>query len=201
MGKKRKLKVDLSSVTIRRMQDNASPSRLTLLDRIRSWHFKRRARVHAGQFVVIKQNVEVSICQTGSLSIGDYSFIHANVWFLLTMPKPQVEIGKHVYIGRHSILASKNRISIGDYTIIAPRCYIVDHEHGLRADEVILNQKSVLGNVSIGRDCYLGANSVVLSNVTIGDGAIVGAGSVVTKDIPAYEFWAGAPAKFIKKRE
>ena len=41
----------------------------------------------------------------------------------------------------------------------------------------------------------------MLKGVTIGDGAIVGANAVVTKDIPAYEIWAGVPAKLIKSRE
>lgn len=41
----------------------------------------------------------------------------------------------------------------------------------------------------------------MLKGVTINDGAIVGANALVTKDIPAYEIWAGVPAKFIKYRE
>lgn len=193
--------MDFSSVTIHRLQDRASPAKRSLFDLLRAWRFRHTARVQAGKSVTVKQNVEVSICQTGSLSLGDYSFIHANVWFLLTMPKPTVRIGRHVYIGRHSILASKSNITIGDFTVIAPRCYIIDHEHGFRANDVIINQNSILGNVTIGRDCYLGAGSMVLSNASIGDGAIIGAGSLVNKTIPPYEFWAGSPAKFIKKRE
>lgn len=193
--------MDFAHVSIHRMQDQASPAHLSLIDRFRSWKFRHVAGVHAGKSVTIKRNVEVSICSTGSLVLGDACFVHANVWFLLTMPRPTVEIGRHVFIGRHSIIACKNRISIGDFTVIAPRCYIIDHEHGFRADDVILNQRSELGSVSIGRDCYLGVNATVLSNVRIGDGAVVGAGSVVTKDIPPYEFWAGSPARFLKKRE
>lgn len=42
-------------------------------------------------------------------------------------------------------------------------------------------------------------NTIISKPVCIGDGAIVGSGSVVTKNIPAYEIWAGNPAKFIKK--
>ena len=35
--------------------------------------------------------------------------------------------------------------------------------------------------------------------VTIGDNAILGINSYVNKDVPANEFWAGIPAKLIKK--
>lgn len=56
------------------------------------------------------------------------------------------------------------------------------------------------GNVEIGNDVWIGYKAIVLSGVKIGNGAVVAAGSVVTKNIGAYEIWAGNPAKFIKKR-
>lgn len=55
-------------------------------------------------------------------------------------------------------------------------------------------------HITIMPRAFIGTNSIICADVTIGEGAIVGAGSVVTKDIPAYEIWAGNPAKFIKKR-
>ena len=117
------------------------------------------------------------------------------------MPHPRVQIGRWVFVGMNTVIACKNSIQIGDYTIFAPNCYIVDHEHGFAASDVILNQSSVLKTVLIGRDCYFGTGSIILGGVTIGDGAIVGAGSVVTGDVPAYEIWAGNPARFIRKRD
>ena len=36
--------------------------------------------------------------------------------------------------------------------------------------------------------------------MTIGDGAIIAAGAVVTKDVPAFEVWAGTPAKKMRDR-
>ena len=56
------------------------------------------------------------------------------------------------------------------------------------------------GEVHIEDDVFIGVNTSICSSVTIGKGAIVGAGSVVTKDIPAYQVWAGNPARYIKDR-
>jgi acetyltransferase-like isoleucine patch superfamily enzyme len=56
------------------------------------------------------------------------------------------------------------------------------------------------GNVTIGNDVWIGQNALILSGVEIKDGAIVGANSLVTRNIGAYEIWAGNPARFIKKR-
>jgi galactoside O-acetyltransferase len=48
---------------------------------------------------------------------------------------------------------------------------------------------------------FVGANAVVMPGVTIGEGAVVGAGAVVTKDVPAWEVWAGNPARKIRDRQ
>lgn len=52
--------------------------------------------------------------------------------------------------------------------------------------------------VTIGNDCWIGANAIILPGVTIGDCCVVAAGSVVTKDVPSGVLVAGSPA-VIKK--
>ncbi len=48
---------------------------------------------------------------------------------------------------------------------------------------------------------FVGSNAVVLPGVVIGEGAVLGAGAVATKNIPAWEIWAGVPAVKIGERE
>ena len=52
----------------------------------------------------------------------------------------------------------------------------------------------------IENDVWIGMGSFVKAGITIHDGAVIGMGSVVTHDVPAYEVWAGNPAKMIRKR-
>ena len=47
---------------------------------------------------------------------------------------------------------------------------------------------------------WIGTGAIILPGLKIGTGAVIGAGSVVTKDVGDYDFVAGNPAKFIKKR-
>ena len=52
--------------------------------------------------------------------------------------------------------------------------------------------------VTIGHDCWIGANVVICPGVTVGENCVIGAGSVVTRDIPANSFAAGNPARVIR---
>ncbi|WP_435269392.1 CatB-related O-acetyltransferase [Shinella sp. BE166] len=56
------------------------------------------------------------------------------------------------------------------------------------------------GNVVIGNDVWLGANSVIMCGVTIGDGAVVAAGTHVVKDVPPYAIVGGNPGQHIRYR-
>lgn len=51
----------------------------------------------------------------------------------------------------------------------------------------------------IGHGSWLGTNVVIVGNVHIGYNCVIGANSVVTKDIPDYCVAVGAPVKIIKK--
>ena len=54
--------------------------------------------------------------------------------------------------------------------------------------------------VHIGKNVWIGANSVILPGVTIGNNAVIAAGSIVTKDISEGVIVGGNPARFIKQR-
>lgn len=79
-------------------------------------------------------------------------------------------------------------IYIGDSTWVTRGAMILSHDHvrGLKAD------------TKIGKNCFIGVNSIILPGVTIGDEVIVASGSVVTKDIDSKCIVAGNPAKVIK---
>ncbi|MBR1837579.1 MAG: sugar O-acetyltransferase, partial [Kiritimatiellae bacterium] len=53
--------------------------------------------------------------------------------------------------------------------------------------------------VTIGNDCWFGANVVVCPGVTIGDNCVVGAGSVVTRDLPRNSLAVGVPARVLRE--
>lgn len=57
------------------------------------------------------------------------------------------------------------------------------------------------GHARVGRNAKIGLNATILPFRIIGAGAVIGAGSVVTKDVPAFETWAGNPARKLEDYE
>jgi acetyltransferase-like isoleucine patch superfamily enzyme len=59
--------------------------------------------------------------------------------------------------------------------------------------------RAIHADTIIGKECFIGANSIVLPGITIGNNSIVAAGSLVTKDVPDNCIVAGNPARIIKQ--
>ena len=85
------------------------------------------------------------------------------------------------------------KISVGKNTVIGYNTTILAHEY-------LINEYR-LGEVIIGNEVMIGANSTLLPGIEIGDGAIVSAGTLVHKDVPAGAFVGGNPMKVIYTAE
>ncbi|KXH79283.1 DapH/DapD/GlmU-related protein [Sporosarcina sp. HYO08] len=81
------------------------------------------------------------------------------------------------------------RIKVGSNSIIGFNTTILAHEY--------LIDEYRIGDVVIGEDVLIGANTTILPGIEIGDGAIVSAASLVNKDIPPGVFAGGNPVKII----
>jgi len=105
-----------------------------------------------------------------------------------------------IKVGRQTAIAYKvtmdilfpELIRIGRNTIIGYNTTILAHEY--------LIDEYRLGEVEIGDEVMIGANSLILPGVRIGDQAVVAAGSVVTRDVPPGAFVGGNPARPLKRR-
>lgn len=113
----------------------------------------------------------------------------------------KIKIGNNVGISGATIYARKG-ITIGDNTLIGGNVKILDNDfHPIEVEARNLDIKEKIGirKIKIGKDCFIGANSLILKGVEIGDGSVVGAGSVVTGKFPSNVVIAGNPARVIKE--
>lgn len=86
-------------------------------------------------------------------------------------------------------------ISIGNNVTISSGVKFITHDNSIIK---FSNQATdLIGKITIGNNCFIGANSIILPGVFIGDNCIIGAGSVVTSSIPNGSIMGGNPAKII----
>lgn len=85
------------------------------------------------------------------------------------------------------------KISVGTNSIIGYNTTILAHEY--------LIKEYRIGQVIIGDEVLIGANTTILPGVTIGDGATISAGTLVHKNVPAGAFVGGNPMHVIYTKE
>lgn len=123
--------------------------------------------------------------------------------FVRFLRKKGIKIGKgcKFYSGLKTISIDITRpslIEIGDNVAFNKNCKLVTHDFAtmvfLRTHNEFIPSS---GKIKIGNNVSFGMDCTVLKNVNIGDNCFIGLGSVVTKDIPANSVAIGAPAKVI----
>ncbi|AXP00983.1 DapH/DapD/GlmU-related protein [Bacillus cereus] len=85
------------------------------------------------------------------------------------------------------------KITVGENSIIGYNTTLLAHEYLIREYR--------LGEIVIGNEVMIGANTTILPGVKIGDGAIVSAGTLVHKDVPGGAFVGGNPMRVIYTKE
>ncbi|TSB48297.1 acyltransferase [Alkalicoccobacillus porphyridii] len=83
------------------------------------------------------------------------------------------------------------KIQIGRNSIIGYNTTLLAHEY--------LIKEYRLGDIIIGDQVMIGANTTILPGVTIGDGAVISAGTLVHRDVEPYTFVGGNPMQVIKE--
>ncbi|MBR4519698.1 MAG: sugar O-acetyltransferase [Victivallales bacterium] len=131
---------------------------------------------------------------------GEGSFLQGPIFF---------HYGKHTRIGLRNFInynftvQDDALVTIGNDNNFGPNVTIVTPCHPLLPDERrwMLNENGERKHlcyakpVTIGNDCWFGANVVICPGVSIGDNCVIGAGSVVTHDIPANSVAVGVPCR------
>lgn len=88
-------------------------------------------------------------------------------------------LGRMVGINRKSMIMCHDYISIGDNTIMGPDVCIYDHDHVFNSLEGVKRNEYISSPVTIGKNCWIGAGTIILRGTTIGDNCLIAAGCVV----------------------
>lgn len=122
----------------------------------------------------------------------------------------EIIIGDNVGISGATIYA-RERIEIGDNTCIGANCKILDNDfHPIEVETRNKLLQDARGGdsdlvpsreIKIGKNCFIGCNSIILKGTVLGDGCVVGAGAVVSGKFDDNCVIAGNPARVIRRLE
>lgn len=117
-----------------------------------------------------------------------------------------ISIGRGTYINNNVFFQDCATITIGEYGLIGPGVQFCTAKHPVDSDQRIQSEADTghtyyvtsASPIMVGNRVWIGAHVTILGGVTIGDDCVIGAGSVVTRDIPAGCVAQGVPCRVVK---
>jgi acetyltransferase-like isoleucine patch superfamily enzyme len=154
-----------------------------------------------GDVSVIHEPV-LSIVNPSGISIGSWVNIGAYAVIEALMPERgvTVRIDDGAYLGNFLRLTAMNEVHIGSESMISDRVYISDTGHHYEDITIPIKRQPLRDgrSVRIGEGAWIGIGAVIVGDITIGRNAVVAANSVVRDDVPDHTVVAGDPAVVVR---
>ena len=135
-------------------------------------------RVHIRGLQLISPTVQIKCIGKSILNLEGRLHASANCSIISTKGG-SLTIGDNVYMNRNVNIICRKNIIIGKGTTIGPNVCFFDHDHDIHNPGEIVS-----GDIIVGKNVWIGANTVITKGVNIGDNSVIAAGSVITKDVP-----------------
>lgn len=120
---------------------------------------------------------EISISGNGKLVLGSKVRAHTGTR-IKVRDNAEVVVGNDVAFNYNCLIVSHEKIEIGDGCEIGPGVLFYDHDHDFHGKS-IKEKNYKTSPITIGKNCWIGANAIILRGVTLGDNSVVAAGMVV----------------------
>lgn len=159
---------------------------------------------HLGKNVIIDAGVYLNGAR--NISLGDYCWIDVNTRIEAYLGP--VTIGKRVHVAPGAIIAAREPVIIKDYAGISAGAKIYAGSEApiggrrMSGPMVPEEHKAVRAKaITMEKDSFVGANSILLPGAMLAEGCVVGANCVVSGPLEAYGIYAGNPLRKIRVRE
>lgn len=107
------------------------------------------------------------------------------------------QFGRYDFFNHGTYFMDNGTITFGDHVFAGPYCGFYTSAHPVDYTSRNKGLEKALA-ITVGDNCWFGANVSVMPGVHIGNGCVIAAGAVVTHDIPDHSMAAGVPAE-VKK--
>jgi acetyltransferase-like isoleucine patch superfamily enzyme len=172
-----------------------------IIDRIRRYFFARHLQASGVSFVSAPRisGMSPDLIIRGRFSLGKECIFHTHriKIHIAVMPNGILDIGDGCFFNDGTGIYASTHVTIGPFAKVGDRASIVDSTF----HEVSPSIPPKVAPITIGKNVWLGSDSLVLPGVSIGDHTVVAAGAIVTKSIPDRCVAAGMPAKVIRRFE
>lgn len=161
-----------------------------------------------GQKLDLHYTSQISRLHAPRIILGNAVSLRKEAWLNIAdaeqSTEPAIVIEDNSAIGSHTIISARNLIHIERDVLIAQWVLIVDHNHAYEDITVpIVNQGVTAGGrIRIGQGSWIARGAVIVcpkGELSIGRNCVVAANSVVTRSIPDYSLVAGLPARVIRQ--
>ena len=126
-------------------------------------------------------NVVVELNKGGKMVFGKRVRVHSGSK-IKVRKNAKLVIEDDVHINYNCMIICHDAIKIGKGTEFGPSVFLYDHDHDYKAG--LKNGEYICEPITIGINCWIGANTVILRGTTIGDNTVIGAGSIIKGNYP-----------------
>lgn len=139
----------------------------------------------SGMIERISPNVVLEFNKGSKVVLGKKIRVHSGCK-IKVRSGAELVIEDNVKINYYCIIACQDRIKIGAGTEFGPSVYLYDHDHDYKKGLSANSNEELFKTaaIEIGKNCWIGANTVILRGTRIGDNCVIGAGCVVKGRIP-----------------
>ena len=145
------------------------------------WHLNGFS---ASPICVLSPSSEITLERTGTLKLGSVVKMRDGAK-IRVRKRAMCILEDNVSLGTGTIITCRDHIEIGSGTQLGPNVMIYDHDHDFRDKNGIGAMHYRTSPIVIGKNVWVGANTVILRGTSIGDNAVIGAGCVIKGNIPA----------------
>lgn len=138
--------------------------------------------------------------------LGNDIEINPHTTLLCVTPDAKIILHDNIRLQNYTVISSARLVEIESGVNFGPFVYIGDNNHTyedidipIKDQDPELTKVPKSAKVLIKSGTWIGTKVTIAGDITIGKHCVIGANSVVTKDIPDYSVAAGVPAKIIKK--
>jgi acetyltransferase-like isoleucine patch superfamily enzyme len=154
--------------------------------------------IHIDPTSWVSPRSEIRSCGGGRIVIGKNCEIHP--YSMILTYGGDIYIGNNCSLNPFAIVYGHGGVRIGDGVRIAAHSVIIPANHNSSAQGKPLFESGFTAHgIEIEENVWLGSGVTILDGVRIGRNCIIGAGSVVTRSIPDGVTVVGIPARAISR--